>query len=106
MKIRIANNELRFRIDTQDLLFLQEKKDLVTAVTLTDTLSFKGILSIRDDLELPFLTVAANSIQLYLPGAETSRWLAIEENITLYKNFKLPNSTTLLTVEKDLPCKH
>lgn len=106
MKIRIANNELRFRIDAQDLLFLKEKKDLVTAVTLSETLSFKGVLSVRDDLQLPLVKVVAHSIQLYLPGAETSRWLANDENITLYKNFKLSNSSTFLTVEKDLPCKH
>jgi hypothetical protein len=106
MKIRIAENELRFRVDAQDLKLLKEKKDLVTVVTISETCVFHGGLSVRDDLESPLITVDEYSIQLYLPKGETSKWLTTEENITLYKNLALPNSPTSITVEKDLPCKH
>lgn len=106
MKIRIADNELRFRIGAQDLLLLKEKKELVTACTISGAHAFYCMLNIERDLKQPLLKISEYRLQLYLPHVITSQWLASEENITLYKNFSLPNSPTILTVEKDLPCKH
>ncbi|MEY2949418.1 MAG: hypothetical protein RLZZ248_619 [Bacteroidota bacterium] len=106
MKIRIADNELRFRIDPQDLLLLKEKKELNTTISISHNVTFHCILSLRDDLEQPLISMSDFKLHLHLPSVETSQWLKSDKEITLYKNLLLANSPTVLTVEKDLPCKH
>lgn len=106
MKIRIANNELRLRIDAEDLLLLKEKKKLITELFISNTQTFSGTLNISDNIQQPTLKISTLELQVLLPSIETSDWLANENLITLYNQTPLRNSLTVLTVEKDLPCKH
>lgn len=106
MKIRIADNELRFRIDPQDLQLLKEKKELSTTFSVSNAVTIHCILSVRADLEQPLVNITGFQMHLQLPSNKTTLWIENDKDITLYKNLLLADAPTVLTVEKDLPCKH
>jgi len=103
MKLRLDNKTVKFRLNKDEIVRLQNDGFLEEKLTINDDNQFLYVIDIMEDLEACELIFNEDGIQVGIPFELSEKWINSNQ-VGISETFDTDDGNTItLIIEEDLP---